>query len=1249
MSSPHATGFMVLHSNQLEGLRELAVQFIRNHPLPVLAPEVLLVQSNGMKHWLELALAKDLGICAATQVELPSAKLWQIYRAVLGPDSVPAHMPLDKSPLVWRIMRLLPHLLAQPSFAPLKNYLGQAEDEASPMNRRAYQLAAQLADVLDGYQNYRADWLEDWAQARDQLRTQAGTNASAFTTPLPTAQSWQPALWRDLLQDLATDEAVQLALSDVNNANNSAFRSRAEVHEAFMAKMASLHELNEGKGQRPAGVPHRIMVFGVTSLPMQTVQALAALGRVCQVLMLVQNPCQHYWGHVVESRVPLARLSKQRQAHKAGLPVPQDDGSLSEADQYTLHTDTHPLLAAWGKHGRDYLHLLDGFDDVDQYKGQFNRVDVFVDPAHTAADAGREPNMLEHLQSALLNLEPLPNTPAPVQANDTSIDMVQTHSAQREVEVLHDRLLAWLDADPTLKPADIMVMVPDMANFAPHIHAVFGRFAHSAQYHAQHHDPRHLPYTVADTTPRTEPLVQALDTLLQLPQLRVTRVEWQSLFEVAAVRERFGLEEHDVAQLDTWLADAGVRWGLDAQHRKPWGIAPDMPDANQNSWLFGIERLLLGYAMGSSITTGAMDSAVKPNASALASAGAHSLATPWLDTLPQAGVGGLDARVVDGLLQWLRHTQIALLKLRQEHTPTEWVAVLQQLVALFFKPSDEADERLIERVMAPLETWLAECQLARLDTPLPLVVVREHWMAQLQQPAMQRRFFGGGVQFATLMPMRSIPFKCVCLLGMNDGDYPRSQTPRDFDLMSDAAHASAAQSHWRAGDRSRREDDRYLFLEALLSARDKLYISWQGRRTTDHEVKPPSVLVAQLMDYLNAVWTQRNDKGEPTPACVAPLQPLQAFSPKYFTQGSGFATYADDWQRALSCTATASASRTALSDSTAESSSAKAPTELTLQDLQRLLRQPVEVFLAERLRLRLDQPEEAAEEEEPFSLDGLEKYKLNQSIALADDAQHALAQLRLSGQLALAGFGEAQQSALLRDRDTLRKQLDALLPQWPHTLPVQSAHWQLGSTRLSAEWANGQTLWRSNTAVDGTGTNTGTDTKWLQVTLRPGAVTEGKKENQVPRIDTLSQLWLHHLAACASGTPTTSVQIGFDAAIELKPITADAALAHLQNLCDVYLEAWAQPLPVAAKTACALVMGLYGGSKDAMGKAQTAFNGAHQKRGEYQDSQALQRVFTSFEEIEASLNHWATRLYEPMFKAAKVIHLSADHAEDADA
>src|SRR5512133_681862 len=115
-------GFMVLHGNRLEDLRDLLSEFLRVQPLPPLTPEVILVQSNGMKHWLEMALADDaaLGICAATQLELPSSYLWQVYRNVLGAAAVPQHMPFDKSSLLWRLVRLLPVLAASnPVYAPL--------------------------------------------------------------------------------------------------------------------------------------------------------------------------------------------------------------------------------------------------------------------------------------------------------------------------------------------------------------------------------------------------------------------------------------------------------------------------------------------------------------------------------------------------------------------------------------------------------------------------------------------------------------------------------------------------------------------------------------------------------------------------------------------------------------------------------------------------------------------------------------------------------------------------------------------------------------------------------------------------------------------------------------------------------------------------------------------------------------------------------------------------------------------------
>jgi exodeoxyribonuclease V gamma subunit len=503
-----------------------------------------------------------------------------------------------------------------------------------------------------------------------------------------------------------------------------------------------------------------------------------------------------------------------------------------------------------------------------------------------------------------------------------------------------------------------------------------------------------------------------------------------------------------------------------------------------------------------------------------------------------------------------------------------------------------------------------------------LVVVREHWMAQLQQPAMQRRFFGGGVQFATLMPMRAIPFKCMCLLGMNDGDYPRSHTSRDFDLMSDAAHAGSPQSHWRAGDRSRREDDRYLFLEALLSARDKLYISWQGRRTNDHEVKPPSVLVAQLMDYLNAVWTRKGGV-----ACDAPLQPLHAFSPTYFRQGTGVQTYASDWQSAHNAAQTTP-------PKTTETTEATAPTELSLPQLKRLLKQPVDVFVRDRLRLHLDTPQQASAQEEPFALDHLDSYTLTQSIVQAPDPEHALQMLRLSGELALAGFGQAQQNLLLQQRDELLVRFEDIAKDWPLELPVQSACFALDGLTLRAEWANGEHVWKTKPDASA----------WLQVEMRPGSVLEGKEKAKHPRAQTLTTLWLNHIAACASGTPTTSVQIGLNGAVQFDALSPSDALAELQNLVALYQEAWHKPLPIARKTACAFVMAMPTNQVDAQSaieialqSAQQVFDGNRNLTGEYESSTTLQRVFHGFADLQNDLPGMAQRIYGAMVKSARLL------------
>ena len=1192
---------MVLHGNRLEDLRDLLTAFVKSQPLPVLQPEVILVQSNGMKHWLEMALAHEdaLGICAATRMELPGGYLWQVYRAVLGADAVPRQMVFDKANLLWRLMRLLPVLAgSNPVYAPLHRYLG-----AQGEGRRLYQLAQQIADVFDGYQSYRADWLTDWAAGHNVLRAMDGNTVPRRAAPrgntapseggkphavgdrggtaaLEDAHRWQAQLWRDIRADVGGD------LADA---------SRASVHERFMQTLAQRVQTYQTTGTLPAGIAPRIVVFGISSLSMQTVEALALLGQVSQVLMLVQNPCRYFWGDIVEGHDQLRQQLHRRQQAKPLGPAVRQPGLF---DPLLQHAATHPLLASWGKQGRDYLHLLDGFDQIETGRGpqssKAQRVDAFVDPATLAA----QPGQLAQMQSAILNLEPLPEQPLPLAADDHSIAFVTTHSAQREVEVLHDRLLAWFDADPALQPRDVMVMVPNMETFAPHIHAVFGRFARGQL--------RHIPYAVADTTVRQSPLVQALEQLLKLPTARVSLLDWLGLFEVSAVRKRFGLAPADITQLQAWLTMAGVRWGLDAEHRQRWGIAPEVADRDQNTWAFGLRRLLLGYAVGQG--------------------------SAWGNTLPQAAVGSLDAAVVSKLLAWVDAIDQTLTDLTGDKTPQQWCGLLGALVERFFLADGDAEERMIQRLQEPLETWQQACTDAQLESALSLEVVREHWLAQISEGGLNQRFFGGGVQFGTLMPMRSIPFKAICLLGMNDGDYPRQTVPRDFDLM--------AQS-WRAGDRSRREDDRYLFLEALLSARERLYISWQGHRASDNTPQPPSVLVAQLMDYLNRGWTPGREKQ---------AQPLQPYSEAYFLQGSRYQTYDNEWARLhgphsageSAAPAPVSVAGAASNAGGLTGTATAAPLALTWDDLRKLLRQPVEVFFRSRLRIHFDRLEEDLPELEPFALSKLEAHQIGQQLLQATDPEVALADLHRSGRLPMAGFGERQVERIKRELDVVLKHQAPWRDQYPFACPAIAMDLSIAGVAITGTLAG---LWSSQPD--------GPAGPCLQISQRLGAVLEGSAKARTARGYILVGLWVHHLAACASGLELHSVQLGLDGQVVLPPLPQAQALEQLQTLVQAYRQAWQRPLPVACKTAWAYWQtqsrqtafpqadgksdkpGKADKAKDPHEEAQKVFEGGPYG-GEIQESAYLARAFDSYQDLEAELPHWAQLLYGPLVAHASV-------------
>lgn len=1128
--------FMVVQSNSLNELRSLVISVMRRYPLAPLENEIALVQSNGIAQWLKLALAEDpveddlggCGIAAAIDVQLPGSFMWQLYRMVLGRDEIPVKSLLDKAPLTWRLMRLLPQLINQPHFEPLQRFLTHDTDL-----RKRYQLSERLADLFDQYQVYRADWLEDWAEGRHQLR-----NGRGEAKPLAPANCWQAELWRALLLDVGEEGMAQ---------------SRAGVHQRFIERINSLDVA-------PSGLPSRVIVFGISSLPAQALEALAGLARFSQVLLCVHNPCRHHWADIVADK-DLLRHQYKRQARKSGMPV--------VLDPQTLHQHAHPLLAAWGKQGRDYINLLDSYDDPNSYSSAFRdgRIDLFSD--------NQPQNMLNQLQDDILELRPLNETracwPAVDLEQDESIRFHIAHSAQREVEILHDQLLARFSADPDLRPRDIIVMVPDIDSYAPHIRAVFGQL--------DRQDPRFIPFTLADQGQRgRDPLLIAVEHLLKLPDSRFPVSEILDLLDVPALRARFGVVERDLPTLHRWIEGAGIRWGMNAEQRAGLGL----PEAlEQNSWRFGLRRMLLGYAVGNANACEGIE--------------------------PYDEIGGLDAALIGPLVALLDALEIAHQELAQPAPPKEWGVRLQALVQLFFQASNEHDDYLLAQLEELRETWLDTCDSVGLHDELPLTVVREAWLAGLDQGRLSQRFLAGAVNFCTLMPMRAIPFKRVCLLGMNDGDYPRAQPPLDFDLMG---------SDYRPGDRSRREDDRYLLLEALLSARDQLYISWVGRSIRDNSERPASVLIGQLRDHLASGWRLRNE-GENLLKAMTQEHPLQPFSARYFHEGDALFSYANEWQVLHQVTDQTAGAEVLVAYAQEE--------PLSLGQLQDFLRNPVRHFFSQRLKVFFEAAEVPLADEEPFVLDALQRYSLSDSLLAAalgkiDQADQALEdqakRLQNSGLLPMAGFGECLQRELIEPLPNLLQRYQQLLALWPtplaSALPVAL---ELEGLRLEG-WLSGL-----HQRADG---------GLLSVTTIPNSI--GSVKNR--KWHRLTRPWVNHLVACASGIPISTALVASDDSLLLEPLEKGAALQTLGHLLQAWRAGMRQPLPIAVKTAFAWL-----GQTDPLkadAAARKAYEGDGQTTdGERRETPALTRQFADFDALIAdeTFPDWCNALYKPMLEA----------------
>jgi exodeoxyribonuclease V gamma subunit len=885
-------------------------------------------------------------------------------------------------------------------------------------------------------------------------------------------------------------------------------------------------------------LPERISIFAPTSIPPAYLDLLFQLARVRELHLFLLRPSREYRGNDPTAK-QRARLG------------------LSASDPAT----GNPLVTSWGKVDADLTDLLLDADE---------RLGVGIENGSEEFREFEPVTLLGALKSDILSGENRgaaggdDSADAPrltVNRSDRSIVLHSCYSPLREVEVLYDQLLECFETMPNLQPRDIIVMTPEIEKYAPLIRGVFG-YPEKASLD--------IPYSVADRHPRSESLpIDTFLTLLDLPGSRYTAPQIFALLGSHAFRRRFKFNDEELSLIRDWIEETAIRWGVDAADRTRAGL----PGLDANTWRHGLDRLLLGYAMPS---------------------GNKHL---FEGILPHDEVEGDGGEVLG---RFISATE-ALFRLTEtfEHPRplVRWIEPLQEVIEQFLDPSGEDEVRDVRFLRLSVDQLRTFHDAAEPESNVDFRVVRHHLAEQLATMEQRGHFFKGRVTFCALKPVRSIPARVVCLLGINDQVFPRRPQPAQFDLMAQAP---------RVGDPSARQDDRYSFLETVLSAQEKLLISYVGRSAIHNKEVPPSVVVSELLDYLDQAFVFAEEKSARTFALTE--HPLHAFSPRYFSSPRAderFFSYSEanaEASRSISATQAPEMPRF-ITEALPQIEDASR--NLELRELTDFWGNPSKYFIRRRLGLTLRKADDWLSDSEPFELNNLEKYLIKQELLEEElEAGQLLppAVFQERGILPPGVIGEIELRSMRAEVQKLTEVIESYIGKGRKDKPID-LHLELETFGLSGTIHS----------------------------LYGGRCVHFRTAKLNPK-DHL-RAWIEHLALCApgEGAEPQTILIGRDALVTFSPVPS--ARAELQTLCELFWQGLLLPLRFFPASAMAFVEAEVTGEGKPDSKARAKWYGTWRNgkaEGE-KDDLFISRCFDMPNPLEDRFKELARTVFTPMF------------------
>ena len=865
-------------------------------------------------------------------------------------------------------------------------------------------------------------------------------------------------------------------------------------------------------------LPQRLSLFGLTRLPAGHLHVLRAMAAARDVHLFLLHPSPALWDRIA-GRSPVVRRRDD------------DTGALT----------ANRLLASWGQDAREVqLVVAATGEDADHH--------------HDVVHAGG--TLLSRIQADVRADRPPPGPPlpgeddarAPLDPDDRSVQVHSCHGRARQVEVVRDAILHLLEEDESLEPRDVIVMCPDIETFAPLIQATFGagEAAEGEDVDAlpEHIRPPDLRVRLADRSLRqTNPVLGVVGELVDLADERLTASQVLDLADREPVRRRFRLDDDDLTRMQAWISESGVRWGLDAPHRAPFKL-DGLP---AGTWRAGLDRVLVGVTMTEDEQR--LFGGVLP-----------------LDDVDSGAIGlaGRVAELVDRL-------QAAIGALSEPKTIDRWAAAIATAADALTatSPRDAWQRAELQRLLDDVVE-----QAAPVTARISLPEVRSLLAERLQGRPTRANFRTGHLTICTLVPMRSVPHRVVCLLGLDDGVFPR-RAPRDGDdLMLRDPHV---------GDRDPRTEDRQMLLDALMAATQRLVVTYSGNDERTNTARPPAVPVGELLDVVDA--TVRASDGAPARERIVVRHPLQPFDPRNFTRGALVP------ERLWSFDAVTLEGARALTRSRAEPgpflAAALPPDDgavVEIDDLVGFARHPVRAFLRRRLRISVTDFSDELDDRLSVELDALGRWAVGQRLLEArlagvDGRQAILAEIA-RGTLPPGVLGQPVIGEVFPIVEALAAAAAALIDGSGAT----------GSIDVRVQLPDGRALGGTVPAVCGDVLRTVTYSRLA------------------PKHRITSWVWLLALTAAHPERPFRAATIGRAGGssvtiARIDPLGADAAsrretaLRHLATLVDLHDRGMREPLPLYCATSAAYAKALADGDNP-VAPAREAWTSTYDRRKE---------------------------------------------------